>query len=186
MSPPTASMDIPRSPAPPACDWCYWQFELIAATFAAVRGGRIRRLIVSVPLGLGRLSGLVPGPRLERADPVHQLCPGPRRQALARLPAIADEDERHWVETAFGRQGFGRRAGRACIPSASRSQCSSRSAAPRASTPRTLRSGGRRPIPTDGLATRQRRGQGGVVQEVRAERAARPVRPRRAELGHRQ
>jgi hypothetical protein len=26
-------------------------------------------------------------------------------------PAIADEDEVHWVETVFGRQSFGRKAG---------------------------------------------------------------------------
>jgi hypothetical protein len=29
----------------------------------------------------------VPRPPAERADPVRQLCPGPRRQTLARLPA---------------------------------------------------------------------------------------------------
>jgi hypothetical protein len=35
---------------------------------------------------------------------------------VVRFPAIADEDERHGVETAFGRQGFGRRAGEALHP----------------------------------------------------------------------
>src|SRR3984893_14161402 len=36
---------------------------------------------------LGRLPGLVPGPRAEHGDPLRQLRPGPRRQTLARLPA---------------------------------------------------------------------------------------------------
>jgi len=35
---------------------------------------------------------------------------------VVRLPAIADEDERHRVETVFGRQVFGRRAGEALHP----------------------------------------------------------------------
>ena len=33
-----------------------------------------------------------------------------------RLPAIADEDELHRVETVFGRQSFGRKAGEALHP----------------------------------------------------------------------
>ena len=36
--------------------------------------------------GLGRLSGLVSGARPEHADPLPQLCPGPCRQIVARLP----------------------------------------------------------------------------------------------------
>ena len=35
---------------------------------------------------------------------------------VVRLPAIAEEDERHRVETVFGRQVFGRRAGEALHP----------------------------------------------------------------------
>ena len=35
---------------------------------------------------------------------------------VVRLPAIAEEDERHRVETVFGRQFFGRRAGEALHP----------------------------------------------------------------------
>jgi hypothetical protein len=33
-----------------------------------------------------------------------------------RLPAIADEEELHRVETVFGRQSFGRKAGDALHP----------------------------------------------------------------------
>jgi hypothetical protein len=54
-----------------------WHVELIAAKLAAVHAGHIRRLIVSLPprhlkshLALGRLPGLVPRPRAERADPL--------------------------------------------------------------------------------------------------------------------
>src|SRR5262249_17288579 len=36
---------------------------------------------------LGRVSGLVPRARATGADPLRLLCAGPRRQALARLPA---------------------------------------------------------------------------------------------------
>jgi hypothetical protein len=35
---------------------------------------------------------------------------------VVRLPAIAEADERHRVETVFGRQSFGRRAGEALHP----------------------------------------------------------------------
>ena len=35
---------------------------------------------------------------------------------VVRLPAIAEADERHRVETVFGRQVFGRRAGEALHP----------------------------------------------------------------------
>jgi hypothetical protein len=35
---------------------------------------------------------------------------------VLRLPAIAEDDERHRVETVFGRQSFGRRAGEALHP----------------------------------------------------------------------
>ncbi len=40
-----------------------------------------------VAVGLGRLSGLVSRARALGADPLRQLCPGPRRQAVAGLPA---------------------------------------------------------------------------------------------------
>ena len=35
---------------------------------------------------------------------------------VVRLPAIAEEDERHRVETVFGRQSFGRKMGEALHP----------------------------------------------------------------------
>ncbi len=35
---------------------------------------------------------------------------------MVRLPAIADEEERHRVETVFGPQSFGRRAGEVLHP----------------------------------------------------------------------
>jgi len=53
---------------------------------------------------------------------------------VVRLPAIAEEDERHRVETVFGRQVFGRKGARRCIPSASRPRCWSSSAARSANT----------------------------------------------------
>jgi hypothetical protein len=48
---------------------------------------------------LGCLSSLVSPGRPERADPLRQLCAGPRRQVVARLPA-------HWLKQA-GREPGG-------------------------------------------------------------------------------
>src|SRR6266404_5657878 len=75
-----------------------WHIEVIAAKLAAVRAGKIRRLIINLPprhlkilVGLGRLAGLVSGARPLGTDPVRQLCPGSRRQARPRLPRHHDE-----------------------------------------------------------------------------------------------
>jgi hypothetical protein len=76
--------------------------------------------------------------------------------AIERIPAIADEHEWHQAETVFGRQSFGRKVQF------------------------------RRPIPAGAVAARRRHGQGGVVSPLCGGRAAGGVRPRRAELGHRQ
>src|ERR1700730_7395591 len=60
-----------------------WHIEVIAAKLAAVRAGKIRRLIINLPprhlkitAGLDRLPGLVSGARPVGPDPVRQLCPG--------------------------------------------------------------------------------------------------------------
>jgi len=44
-----------------------------------------------IALGLGRLSGLASRARAQRRDPLRQLCPGSRRQMVARLPAHRGE-----------------------------------------------------------------------------------------------
>ena len=75
-----------------------WHVEVMAGKLAAVREGRIRRLMVCVPPGHLKshlasilVSGLVPGPRPERPDRLRQLRPGPCRQIVARLPAHRHE-----------------------------------------------------------------------------------------------
>src|SRR6516162_4239759 len=79
----------PRTPFAPN-----WHHEFIAAEI----GGSARRpdpatdhqhaaAPPEVAPGFGRFSGLVSRARTRPADPLRQLCAGPRRQTLARLPA---------------------------------------------------------------------------------------------------
>src|SRR6516162_2583220 len=75
-----------------------WHLEVIAAKLAAVREGKIRRLIINfaappseILAGLDCLSGVVFRARPVGPDPLCQLCPGSRRQARPRLPRHHDE-----------------------------------------------------------------------------------------------
>jgi hypothetical protein len=74
-----------------------WHCEAIAAKLTAVYQRRVGRLMICVPprylksLLASVVSSLVPGSRSEPAVPLRQLCPGPRRQARARLPPHHDE-----------------------------------------------------------------------------------------------
>jgi hypothetical protein len=75
-----------------------WHVEVIAAKLTAVRQGKIQRLIINLPpRHLKSLMASIAfparclGQRSLGADPLRQLCPGPRRQARPRLPQHHDE-----------------------------------------------------------------------------------------------
>ena len=96
---------------------------------------------------------------------------------VVRLAAVAEDDELHRVETVFGRQSFGREAGE---PLHSERE-----------SPEMLEQI-RRTLGEYNFAGQHQQApspQGGgmvKVPQLRGERAAQQVRPRRAELGHRQ
>ena len=92
---------------------------------------------------------------------------------VVRLPAIAEEDEWHQVETVFGRQCFGRKAGEALHPEREPPEMLEQ-------LRRTLGeynfAGQYQQAPSPQA---RRHGQGRVVQELRGERASREIRPDR-------
>jgi hypothetical protein len=99
---------------------------------------------------------------------------------VVRLPAIAEEDEWHRVETVFGSQCFGRKAGKALHPERE---------------PREMLAQLRRTLGEYNFAGQYQQAPtplgGGMVKAAwfknyAAKRAPREIRPGRAELGHRQ
>ena len=67
-----------------------WYHDIIAAKLEAVRTGRSRRVIINMPprhlkshLASVPLPAWCLGHRPSAQTPLRQLCPGPRRQALA-------------------------------------------------------------------------------------------------------
>ena len=102
-----------------------------------------------------------------------------RSRGRSCLPAIADQDELHRVETVFGRQSFGRKAGEALHPERE----------PPEMLEQIRRTIGEynfagqyhhAPSPQGGGMVKS-----GVVPELRGQRAAGEVLAHRAELGHR-
>ena len=103
---------------------------------------------------------------------------------VVRFPAIAEADERYLIDTLAGPRVFTRARGEALHPA--RESIRADPQDDRRITPRALRPGGRRPVPAGPGTAGRRPRQGGLVPALRARRNTGDIRPRRAELGHRQ
>jgi len=104
-----------------------WHIELIAAKLAAVREGKIRRLVINLPPR--HLKSLLPSVAFPAwclghepsAQILRLLCAGPRRQTLARLPAhcrqrLVPADLSGNATVAAARGGAGIRHHRSRLP----------------------------------------------------------------------
>jgi hypothetical protein len=94
---------------------------------------------------------------------------------VVRIPAIAEDDERHPIETVFGRQYFGRRGGEVLHPEREPPEMLEQIRRTLGEYPRALRPGGCRPVPAGALTTRRRHDQSGLVSPLCGGRAARRV-----------
>jgi hypothetical protein len=101
------------------------------------------------------------------------------------LPAIAEADEWHRVETVFGSRVFGRKAGEALHPEREPPEMLAQLRRTLGEYPPGTSSRG---LPASTSRRRRHLGGGMIkaawVQELRGKRASREIRPDRAELGH--